>query len=299
MITQISIFFIINLALSLSEKALSSYGCYSVTGPLPPPMRLLKSTTPVQQVESESENLSIICISLVEDAELKSNVFSGQNIDMSGQKTDVSLLLQKKEILTGLYSSSLEQVIVSTCSKAVVYAILEPNTKLIQFQTFLAVSCMEVVKYQKPILRAPLTHPNVGTSEIDFSKLGMGIPLSKRPYECRFDSPTFLKNGNKINYKKKLIKWSCSSKVEKLIVLTVHNSREVTEKALISFVSSIDSQYERFVVKSPCNGVIIENFQGIFTFNELFLRIECIEDNIQITLHGDKNFVDSKVENVE
>ncbi|KAH7647350.1 hypothetical protein FG379_003017 [Cryptosporidium bovis] len=296
MIGRLIIFFIINLSFSLSEKALSPYGCYSVIGSLPPPTKLLKSTTPIQQIESESENLNIICISLVRGAELKSSVFSGQTIDISGPKSGISLLLQKKEILTGLYGSSLEQVIVSTCSRAVIYAISESNTVLIQFQAFLALTCLEVAKHLKPVFRVPTTHPSVSTPEMDFSKLGMGVPLSKRPYECRFDSPTFVKDGNKINYKKKLIQWSCFSKVEKLLVFSVCDQKEISEKTVVSFVSDVDINSEKFAIKSPCNGTIIGSFQGIFTSNELFLRIECIEDNIQIMLHGGGDSANSKTD---
>ncbi|KAH8584164.1 uncharacterized protein ELE39_001667 [Cryptosporidium sp. chipmunk genotype I] len=271
--------FIVNAAFIESLKVLSSYGCYSLLGKLPRMSVLSRSITPINVHEYNQDDVSIVCISLVKGAEFKSN----QNeaiIDLSNNAHGISLVLPKSEILSGLYGSSLEPIIISSCKKAKVLLSSPPNTKLMLLQPFVVFSCIEVVKQQISIPQTKPEKPQTILPQVDYLSLGSGIPFGKRPYECRFDSPTFAKEGSSINYKKKQVYWTCFSKVEELLVINLFSENNISEKVLLSIVDDMRSIPNKISVKSPCNGTMHENKQGILNKNQVFLRIECEEENL-------------------
>lgn len=271
--------YIISASFIESSKVLSSYGCYSLLGKLPRMNTISRSINPIIVHDSNSDDLNIVCISLVKGAEFKSNQQAGSIVDLSGNAHGISLVLPKSEILSGLYGSSLEPILISSCKKAKILLFSPPNSKLLLLQPFIIFSCLEVLKQQIsiPIIepKKPEDHPH----QIDCSSLGSDVKFSKRPYECRFDSPTFTKEGLSINYKRQVY-WTCFSKVDQLLVMNLFSESKVTLKTLLSIVDDMYSPSNKISVKSPCNGIIHENKQGIFTQNQVFLRIECEEENL-------------------
>ncbi|TRY51884.1 Uncharacterized protein CTYZ_00002002 [Cryptosporidium tyzzeri] len=271
--------FVINSAFIESSRVLSSYGCYSLLGKLPRMSALSRSITPINVHDYNQEDVSIVCISLVKGAEFKFDQHDSI-IDLSNNAHGISLVLPKSEILSGLYGSSLEPVIISSCKKAKILLSSQPNTKLMLLQPFIIFSCIEVVKQQTPIPQKRSEKSESHPPQIDYLSLGSGIPFGKRPYECRFDSPTFAKEGSSINYKKKQVYWTCFSKVEELLVMNFFSENNISEKVLLSIVDDMRSTSNKISVKSPCNGTIHDNKQGILNKNQVFLRIECEEENL-------------------
>lgn len=263
----------------IESKVLSSYGCYSLQGKLPRITSLSRAITPISVQDSNSEDLNIVCISLIKGAELKSDQKVESIIDLSNNAHGISLVLPKSEILSGLYGPSLEPILVSTCKKAKIIVISPSNSKLLLLQPFIIFSCLEVVKQQIPIPATSQEKSEDHPHQIDCSSLGSDVKFSKRPYECRFDSPTFTKEGSSINYKKRQVHWTCFSRVEQLLVMNFFSGTKITLKTLLSIVDDMHSQSNKISVKSPCNGIIHENKQGILSNNQVFLRIECEEEN--------------------
>ncbi|KAJ1608967.1 putative signal peptide-containing protein [Cryptosporidium canis] len=270
----------ISLSLIDSSKVLSSYGCYTLLGKLPQIHTIPRSINPIVVQEHNAEDLNIVCISLVMGVEFKNTQQAGSTIDLTSNAHGISLVLPKTETLSGLYGSSLEPVIVSSCKKARVIITSSSNSKLALLQPFAVFSCLEVIKQRISI---PLTVHDESkdyTPQIDYSSLGSEVPFSKRPYECRFDSPTFAKEGSSINYKKKQVYWTCFSKVNQLLVINLFSNTDIIVKTVLSIVDDMQSSSNKISVKSPCNGTMHEHKQGILTVNQVFLRIECEEENL-------------------
>lgn len=267
-------------AVFIESKVLSSYGCYSLLGKLPRMSALSRSITPINVHSHNKEDINIVCISLTKGAEFKGDKYVGSTVDLSNSAHGLSLILPKSEISSGLYGLSLEPIIISSCKKAEIILVSPPNTKLSLLQPFIIFSCLEVIKQQISISQIKHEESKSSSLQVDYSSLGSGIPFSKRPYECRFDSPTFAKEGSSINYKKKQVYWTCFSKVDELLVINLFSEMNISEKVLLSIVDDMHSHSNKISVKSPCNGIMHENKQGILAKNKVFLRMECNEENL-------------------
>ncbi|OII72073.1 uncharacterized protein cubi_01406 [Cryptosporidium ubiquitum] len=246
---------------------------------------LSRSITPINVHDYNQEDVNIVCISLIKGAEFKGNQHVGSIVDLSSNAHGLSLILPKLEISSGLYGLSLEPIIISSCKSAKILLTSPPNTKLLLLQPFIIFSCLEVAKQQVSTSQT-IIEESKSLLKIDYSSLGSGIPFSKRPYECRFDSPTFAKDGSSINYKKKQVYWTCFSKVEELLVINLFSEMRTLEKILLSIVDDMHSPSNKISVKSPCNGTMHENKQGILARNQIFLRIECDEENLPKLLNS-------------
>ncbi|KAF7459304.1 hypothetical protein HWI79_180 [Cryptosporidium felis] len=270
----------INAVLIKSSKFLSSYGCYTLIGNFPRLSALPRSITPISTHDSNSEEVSIVCISLVKGAEFKCNREVGDFVDLTTNTHGLSLVLPKLEMQSGLYGSSLESVVISSCKRAKILLLSPSNQKLMLLQPFAVFGCIDVIKQYTSIPQISTDQSRSLQPKIDYSSLGVGIPFSKRPYECRFDSPTFAKDGSIINYKKKQVYWTCFSRVEELLVFNLSGGVSVSEKILLALVDDMKSCSNKISIKSPCNGITLEKKQGILTKNTVFLRIECEEENL-------------------